>query len=538
MKKIFYVIVAIYFSTNLYSQNTVEKKEYYDVWETQIKRIWHELGDGNKQGVEKSYYANGEIKYIHNWVNGTWISLKYYFQDGQIRLESNKNINGEYDGEQLFYLFENGKRYLKVKAIVSNDVVNEYYFYEHTNLLGWSIKKTINDYTYKKYDREGNEIVNITLSDGTFSGIISKTDYDKYKLYIENNSIKTFESNGRLTKEVRPDLIFSDYEQEGLLWKMYRSKTHKHEYQIQGELLIDLYNVQIAYDIKVKELKFKREFIWYPDPTTSSVKTSINTLVNSIFSQYTEDSIKTAVNSEGSKVKEIKYDNGKLIWTKDYWDNGKIKTQKFGERKYTLSGFNTQRILSYNEDGILIKESELDNYIIYNTEGEVVESKEMSDTITEIRNRLNNDYYKIKSMIEATDDYMSETFCLSNENGDFLNVCYDKTNKNIFLAISVLYQEYLNKRKKIISIGSNSGYFKIRDNEKYNSIELMSDKIEYLKKWEKYYLNLEPFLLEFDKEIEPFIDILNDQEKTKTINKKVKKVNDPNEIKMIINSII
>lgn len=534
MKKLASFIIVLFYVLNLHSQTT-EKKNYYDYWETKIKTVWHEKGDGNKHGVEKGYYENGELKYTHDWVNGVWTTLKYYFQDGQIRIEATKSTDNKFIGEQKFYLFEKGERYLKVKAVVDNDNVTEYYFYEHPNKLGWSITKNGSILNYKKFDKSGNAIVDISFADGKFSGLISQTDYDTYKLQIENNAIKQFESNGRVTKEVSEGLILSDYEQKGLNWTLYRKLSNKHVYEIQDELIVDLYNAQLAYDVKVKELKYQREFVWYPDPTTSSVKINVNSLTNSIFAQYADDSVKTARNPQGKIIQEIKYDKGKLIWTKDFWDNGNVKTQKFGEYKLSYPGnYNTQRILEYNENGILIKESELDNYTIYNTNGEVIESKEMSDTISAIRKRLYNEYYKIESMIKSTDDYMSETFCLSNETGSFSKVCYDKTNQNVFNAISVLYSDYLNKRKVSISEATSKGYFSLSDNQKYNSIEKQAEKIKYLNDWESYYYELKPFLLEFDKDIEPFIDILNDTKKTKTLNKSLKKINDPLEIKKII----
>jgi len=216
MKKLMTLMLSLCLGSMLLAQNLVEKKDYYDLFETKIKTVWHEKGDGSKHGIENGFYENGELKYTHNWENGVWTSLKYYFQDGQTRIEAKRLSSGKFDGQQLFYLFENGQRYLKVKAIVATDVVKEYYFYEKPNILGWSLIFNDNTYIYKKYNSTGSEIANISIASGLVTGVIEQIDYENSKFILKDNNIVSFKDNERVTKEVSSGLILSEWNQNDL----------------------------------------------------------------------------------------------------------------------------------------------------------------------------------------------------------------------------------------------------------------------------------------------------------------------------------
>src|SRR6056297_2244944 len=124
MKRIILILVLISaVNLTINAQQTVQKKEYYDFYETELKRSWHELGDGTKHGMEKFYFKEedgGKLAYKINYYKGVPIDLTSYYQDGSIAIKGQKNKDNNYDGEQKFYLFQNGNRFLRAEALVDD----------------------------------------------------------------------------------------------------------------------------------------------------------------------------------------------------------------------------------------------------------------------------------------------------------------------------------------------------------------------------------------------------------------------------------
>ena len=560
--------------TSLFSQ-TIQKKNYYDVWETKIKTVWHELGDGTLHGIQKGYDENGKLQYTHVWERGVWTSLKYYYQDGQTRIESKKLSSGKFDGQQLFYLFDKGQRYLKVKAVVNADVVKEYYFYEKPNVLGWSLIFLDDSYIYKRYKPANYETVDITISSGLISGVIEKTGNDNFKLVLKNNNIisfinsNSFYNSNEVTNEVSSGLIFSELNQKNQSSTLYRIKTKNCNFKVETKLDLDLFNYQLSLSVTVNE--YKDRFSWDLDPMYDNSKTDINSLIYTIFNQY-QDSIKAYKNANGEKVSETKYDNGKEIWTKEYsengniitcknangeiltetkydngkeiwtkeyWENGNVKSQKFEGLTYSNSGDNIQRILYYNEQGILETEVQGDNYFIYNETGDIVDSKALQDTLDRLVIEAEAKYSEIQAFQSLSEKYMEKSFCLSPQTGEYINICFNKSNENIYNAVRALYKEFIqnwqNSSQKIIQgFGNSNDNFSESNNQKINSNSPTKDRILSIKEVNAFYDNYINDLAIFDKEIKRFEDILNNPENTKKYNKSLNKIENPNEIRNIV----
>lgn len=533
MKTILITILSMLISIVMSAQSLTEKKEFYDWAETKVKTSWFEKGDGTKHGIEKGFYENGKIKYIHNWENGIWTSLKYYYQDGQTRIESIKSKNDEYNGQQLFYLFENGQRYLKAKANVVNNQVKEYYYYEKPNRIGWCLLLKDGNYNYIKYSNEGKELVNINFIQGKISGNIEDPNYDGFILRVKENNIISFISDGRETKEISNGIIVSEYPQGKLNWTLFRKKTYNYNFDVINEIILDLYNVQIALDSKVKEKAYKNENVWSPDPITAPTLNNIGKLANIIFEQYLEDSIKVGRNQLGVILEEVKYLKGKEVWTKQYWENGKIRLQTFAPTKHPKYDYNIQKTLYFNENGSLIKETEGNNFIIYNEKGEITDSKKLSDSLNiSLQSELRL-LEKILQKKKTNDEYVQKHFCFNPQTSDFNDNCYEKQNQNIVIAFQTLYKEFLTNWNDLYKIGESKGYFE-NNLKTLKSIKEVPRQLDFIVEWNKYNSLLNEKIELANNELEKVKSILKNEEEIKIYNKKLKKIMNTSEIRNIL----
>jgi antitoxin component YwqK of YwqJK toxin-antitoxin module len=150
MKRLILVLLTMIFALNgSFSQNTVQKITYWDVWKTKKQRVWHELGDGTWHGDVKEYGQDGILVNYSIMNYGVLKSKTWYFQDGTVFIKINNNDKGKKEGIQELYNFINGKRFLKAKAVVTNDVVKDYKSYYKENVLQFSYSNNGNNSYFK-----------------------------------------------------------------------------------------------------------------------------------------------------------------------------------------------------------------------------------------------------------------------------------------------------------------------------------------------------------------------------------------------------
>ena len=145
MKKLIIVLMAICFMQVSYAQKTIKKKEYYDYYETQLKRTWSELGDGTYHGVENGYDKGGNKIYTANWDRGICLKVQVFYQDGSLALLRQKNKNDNFNGKQEYYLFKEGQRFLKSSAnAIDGEIIEFKTYFVDDNLkpyLNWVYRK-------------------------------------------------------------------------------------------------------------------------------------------------------------------------------------------------------------------------------------------------------------------------------------------------------------------------------------------------------------------------------------------------------------
>ncbi len=67
-------------------------RRYYDMEQTKLKEEYYEI-DGKKEGVYKSYFENGNIDIICNYIDGKLNGeYKSYHMNGQLNFINNKVI--------------------------------------------------------------------------------------------------------------------------------------------------------------------------------------------------------------------------------------------------------------------------------------------------------------------------------------------------------------------------------------------------------------------------------------------------------------
>jgi antitoxin component YwqK of YwqJK toxin-antitoxin module len=77
-------------------------RTYYDLEQTKLKEEYFEV-NGKKEGMYKSYYFNGQLWIICNYIDGK-INGEYksYFDNGQLGIICNY-IDGKINGEYKIY---------------------------------------------------------------------------------------------------------------------------------------------------------------------------------------------------------------------------------------------------------------------------------------------------------------------------------------------------------------------------------------------------------------------------------------------------
>lgn len=188
------------------------------------------LKDGKLNGTAKSYYANGQLKVVSNFINGTKQGLsKEYDEYGNPTAEYNYQ-NGELNGN--YKIFENGK--LKMSGSLLNATKNgQFKIYDEESLIDkeYCMKLGLLEGAYAEYYYdEGKLIAKITgvYSNDKKTGLWQTNKItDKGNELIEFHTYLNDEKNGTF-KEVRKDSIMFGTYKNGVLdgsYKVYINLT-------------------------------------------------------------------------------------------------------------------------------------------------------------------------------------------------------------------------------------------------------------------------------------------------------------------------
>jgi hypothetical protein len=346
MKRFLLIIVLFLIQISIYAQKTVEKKEYWDVWKLKPKTIWHELGDGTKHGIEKVFYENdGTLFSKKTYDYGKLLNYTKYFQDGSINILRNNNKEGKAHGVQQCYEFNKGTRWLKANAKVDNDKLLEYSEYYLPNkpkllLLTNGVKKE-----FSRFDEEGNKIAYLNIENGKLSG------YTDSHIIFKDNQFESIKINGlTLQKEGRFYYVKIDEAKEdespstgyyvipdSTSYDFYSEFTYSEYFGI-PEFSINLYLVGLKGEEEQSSLQL--QYLEYR-PTDAFASTFFryylkNHLVrDSLYCEYQEGS------NFQKKSMEVLFKKDEIVWEKEYWENGNLKSVKEGKVSK-----------SYNENGL------------------------------------------------------------------------------------------------------------------------------------------------------------------------------------------
>ncbi|MCA9749026.1 MAG: hypothetical protein KC414_07960 [Romboutsia sp.] len=368
---LFFNLFIIGLTTNVLGQATVEKRNYWDVWQSQVKRIWHELGDGTWHGDAEFYKQNGILWYRAKMNYGIIENKKWFFQDGSINVEINESKDGKYNGTQSNYYFLNGKRILGDKAIIENDVVKSYEsYYQENGNPKFIYTKSGDKESFKRLDKEGNVVIEISLENGKISDL---NDY--YGLTIKDNRIEKVGINTVTEEIVNGKYYVSMKPQYEPIRYAYYNIPENPSFSFDAKFIyddawtvgtghldfglkLDLrgdFNTNDYFTLTLSSLKFDDDNKW---------TYSANAMAY-YFSKLTLDGVYKSYDKIGNAY-EINYEDGIEKWKKNYFQNGILKSYTRGD---TIS--------EYKENGKLFKETIGKDYKIFDTDGKVIDSKEI-----------------------------------------------------------------------------------------------------------------------------------------------------------------
>ena len=589
MKKLVVFQVLIIMQLGLIAQQTIQKNEYYDYFETQIKRTWNELGDGTYHGIEKAYYQSGKVGYVYNYYKGKPTEIKVYYEDGLPSMEIHCNNESDYNGTQSYWLYEGGKHYLKAQAKAVNGDFSEFKSFDQSGNLLWSYNSDGNTDEYKEYEDKA-VVTHLKFSEGHVSGFIGE------KMKVENNEIQLINESTVKGELVDGKLYMQNDDSK---WNSNRVKIYDNLIDLNVGLFIthpsrgkmfDFRMTLVKKDDRETELtdNEKNNSYGYSYTTVYEKFNDLAKMTNFLLEQYVWDG-NAVMKVNGITQKEAVYDKGVLITEKEY-DNdgnliylaeGKVKTWYNADKtlkrqdiyddknevisnRYYNNGIITQidsvlvnytidnkqykeliRVRSYDaegkikEDNIYTPERKLLTFERYNPAGQVIDNQQLREDYADIKSLTLNLGEKIGGLItEITnplESTSSEFGCLEeSENAIVPSSLCDKKAKNIFLAISTIYNHYLPTVNQSVEAIEQRGGWEFEYNEKLDATDSYVDKIAIMQEWKTQDDELFKTLVDFTSCVQRFKDILASEEQVKLNNKELKDKTSPEEIRAII----
>ena len=516
-----------------FSQNTVEKIEYWDSWQTQKKRVWHELGDGTWHGDVKFYKQNGIIEYQAIMNYGVLKSKTLYFQDGTVMIKINNNAEGKKEGIQELYNMTNGRRFLKARAVITNGVVKDYKCYYKENALKFSYSNNGNTSDFKRYDEGGKITLNISTTGGKVS------DFETFGITIKNNKFEKVAIN-TITSEIRDNKYYVN--QKGQY--AYYDIPEQHNFNLDAVFnYSDNFTIEFDLDLTLREensnFSLNLNSSYYDD--YNKYDYSASSFIYYI-SKLTINGIVKSIDRNGNNL-EINYENGKDIWEKNFYADGTLKrykegqnTKEYNEKGVLIKQIQGDNIKEYNEKGLLSKETQGNKFKIYDEGGKIIDSNEIREKYNELNNQLNSLNKEYGPLNDEINLRLKDFFCINDTTGEFLKVCYTKDNQYIYKAFQTLHYEYLRTWKddyyqKYKNTLKDLGY-SIATVDWKNEVQLI-EKINLFNAEISLLSQNIPLNKSFYSIMQKFGEILASPDVKKT-NKSLKDINDIKEINRIV----
>jgi antitoxin component YwqK of YwqJK toxin-antitoxin module len=539
MKKVILGLLIAAFTGNLVlSQKTVEKISYYDYWELQKKKVWHELGDGTWHGDVHSYREDGTLQSYALMDYGVLLSKTFYFQNGEVLSQMNNNNDGVKHGTQELYTMDRGKKFLKARAEVENGFVKEYKCYFKEGALNFSYTNDGTTGCFKRWDEEGNQTLEISVADGKV------TDFEFFGLVLKENR---FESVGisTVTSEIKEGryYICTNFNYEPKSFGYYKIPEQHH-------FLFDATfnysdNLYLAFNLDLDlEEKFNDEtrFILVLNNEDYDDSNKWSHSANGFkyyLSKLTKDGEYKSYDNNGLCYK-IGYEDGTEKWKKNFYSDGSLRmytnadsTMEYNEAGMLIKESVGETVKEYDVSGSLTKKLVGDKFWVYDKEGNVIDSDEIRTQYKEVNDQYEKTIATYNQFNRATNEIIENDFCLDIGTGEFKSICYTKDNEYIYEAFKTLHMDYLNTWKGYeVSLDEvlakyPDGSINWKKNIQFpEKIEIMEATIAFCS------LNME-LIFEFNETIEKFQDLLDDPD-VKKINKSFKKAENASEIKALV----
>jgi len=394
-----------------------KKKIYTGYWQLynatgNLKNEGSYNDKGEPDGKWKSYYADGSLREIFGYTNGTYTgNYTIYYKNGQEKEKGSYNTAGKMSGTFMYY-YASGMLQSKVDfADNIKDGKGIYYYDNGMVRKEVTYKKDLLDGKYKEYYRNGSLKTDATVTAGKLTGkekeynarnqLIAETNYindlaeGEAKKYFGNGSVNekgaykagkktglwiTYYENGKVAEEETYvagllEGLMKKYDDDGVLFAEFEFKKDV----LRKYKFIDKKGKVLASgEEKNNTLNFNS---YYPDGTLRAEGKTVNGKREGLWTEYY---------STGRKSVDANFKDGKKNGPEtSYYRNGVLKS-KYVNKDDLTEGY----YVSYYKNGKKQKEG---YYINDEMAGDWIEY-EPNGTISE------KSYY-IKGTIDGINEY-------------------------------------------------------------------------------------------------------------------------------------
>ncbi len=345
MKNLYLVTMLLIASVYSFSQQTVEKKEFYDVYQTKVRKVYNVTGDGKYHGSYKTFFKSGKIANDNYYYLDNCISFKEYDEAGNLMFESKKNDDLKFNGEQKQYVLIDGKPALLKYAKVDNGNLIEY--------KSGSSALFINN-AFKVFDV--NDKIIFSIINGNINGkIFFESDpnsndkviytYIPSDYYIEIINNKICEIKWKyFSMKILPDnkhFFYKSNTTEGF-YKLKNDSSNYVGFNTANLSSSGVNNMEFFFDISY--LNNLPDFNYFNQKIIGDEEIATT---DSIWTKHYDDKTTT----------EHLYRNGHNLYNKSFYANGRIMYEEL------LSNDTVADYTAYDENGIVIRTSKEDKEI-------------------------------------------------------------------------------------------------------------------------------------------------------------------------------
>lgn len=519
--------LGLLFIKSALCQSTVAKKSYYDYYETKIKRSWNELGNGVIHGEEINYDEYGRVAIKRYFDNGRMKKTISLFQTGEIEYEGNFNDAGNPEGEQSWYIIENGKRYLKAEAKIVSDQIIYFKRYYTQDMIMYSYSEHGNSQKFKGYNTGGELFIDITYLNGNLFGFAKGS---KVSCKFISSELQEYGGNDIVASRTGNLLNAQIQSKEGTWSQNMKPKQTK--YRLYRDL-----NSTFALNEPLQltlELKVQYEALLKFTESKFNFKDSYSSLCNILWNNtYRVDTAELKSDNGSIQKKWIFSETGVYLKEIVYFENGSIKqvTENHPDRMVEK--------LFFSSDGKLIKRSTQENQrgyteanFTYDESGSIVNDNQVIRELQQLSADYNYFYDLFTELNNDINNTVGDQFCIDYKTGDFLNNCYPSPLQQ---SVRILYT---NVDRSFQNISKHPG--QVLDSLVSNEInwdDPYSDtleKIYYFSNRILLFKKLHSLNYDFNQALSKCVEIKGNQDQLDKYNERLIDIEEPAEIKQII----